>query len=70
VAKVQGIALAWVYQTITDESGRRRVAGQRSIQIADELRPIIEALIASLDRWLSPNSMAAQRRRPVTGAKR
>ena len=70
LAKVQGIALAWVYQTITDESGRRRVAGQRSTQIADELRPIIEGLIEGLDRWLAPASRTTQRRRGVTGAKR
>jgi AcrR family transcriptional regulator len=69
LAKVQGIALAWVIQTITDESGRRKVAGQSSIQIADELRPIIEDIIDSLDRWLSPQKTFAQpRRRPrVTG---
>jgi AcrR family transcriptional regulator len=69
LAKVQGIALAWVIQTITDESGRRKVAGQSSIQIADELRPIIEDIIDSLDRWLSPQKRFAQpRRRPrVTG---
>lgn len=69
LAKVQAIALAWVYQTITDESGRRRVAGQRSAQIADELRPIIEGLIESLDGWLSPNTSATQRRRRVTTSK-
>jgi AcrR family transcriptional regulator len=54
LAKVQGIALAWVIQTITDESGRRRVAGQSSRQIAKELRAVIEDIIGSLDRWLAP----------------
>jgi AcrR family transcriptional regulator len=54
LAKVQGIALAWVIQTITDESGRRRVAGQSSVQIAEELRPIIASILDSLDRWLAP----------------
>jgi hypothetical protein len=54
LAKVQGIALAWVIQTITDESGRRRVAGQSSRQIAKELRAVIEDIIDSLDRWLAP----------------
>ena len=63
LAKVQGIALAWVIQTITDESGRRKVAGQDSTQIATELRPIIRSIIDSLDRWLGPQP--AQGRRVV-----
>jgi AcrR family transcriptional regulator len=54
LAKVQGIALAWVIQTITDESGRRKVAGQSSRQIARELRPIMTSIIDSLDGWLAP----------------
>jgi hypothetical protein len=66
LAKVQAIALAWVYQTITDESGRRRVAGQGSLQIAAELRPIIENIINSLDEWLSPKASAARPRRRAT----
>lgn len=52
VARVQAVALAWVFQTITDEVGRRGVAGQDLSQIAVELRPIVEDLIHSLDRWL------------------
>ena len=50
--KVQAIALAWVFQTITDETGRRIVAGQHPTQIADELRPIIEAIVDELNEWL------------------
>jgi AcrR family transcriptional regulator len=69
LAKVQGIALAWVIQTITDESGRRRVAGQTSMKIAKELRPMIEGLIGSLDQWLSSAPTAPQRR-PATGTRR
>ncbi len=70
MAKVQGIALAWVIQTITDESGRRRVAGQSSTKIAKELRPIVEGLIGSLDQWLSSDERATRRRRPPAGARR
>lgn len=55
-AKVQGIALAWVFQTITDESGRRCLDGQQPAQIADELRPIIEDIIDDLDGWLAVGS--------------
>jgi AcrR family transcriptional regulator len=51
-AKVQAIALAWVFQTITDEVGRRSLAGEQPTQIADELRPIIDAIIDELDGWL------------------
>lgn len=69
LAKVQGMALAWVIQTITDESGRRRVAGQSSMKIAKELRPIIEGLIQSLDQWLSSEPRATLRRRASTGAR-
>lgn len=51
--KVQAIALAWVFQTITDEAGRRTVDGQRPGQIADELRPIVSTIIDDLDGWLT-----------------
>ena len=53
VAKVRAIALAWVIQTIADESGRRKVAGQSPTRIADDLRPIVAAIVDDLDRWLS-----------------
>jgi AcrR family transcriptional regulator len=53
LAKVQAISLAWVFQTITDETGRRSLEGQPPTQIADELRPIIERILDNLDRWLS-----------------
>jgi AcrR family transcriptional regulator len=52
-AKVQAIALAWVFQTITDESGRRSLQGQHPAQIADEVRPIVAGIIDELDRWLT-----------------
>jgi len=44
--------LAWVFQTITDETGRRGVSGQAPSQIAVALRPIVAELIDSLDHWL------------------
>jgi AcrR family transcriptional regulator len=52
-AKLQAIALAWVFQTITDESGRRSRQGQHPAQIADEVRPIVADIIDELDRWLT-----------------
>lgn len=66
-AKVQGIALAWVFQTITDETGRRTLDGQQPAQIADELCPIIEDIIDDLDGWLAVGSdqiSALKARRP------
>jgi AcrR family transcriptional regulator len=56
LAKLQAIALAWIFQTVTDETGRRKLAGQQPSQIATELRPIIEDLIDSLERWLAPSN--------------
>jgi AcrR family transcriptional regulator len=53
LAKPRAVALAWVFQTIIDESGRRIRDGQGPDRIANELHPIIEAILDDLDRWLS-----------------
>jgi AcrR family transcriptional regulator len=53
VARLQGIALAGVFQIIISEAGRRTQQGQSQDQIADELRPAIAAVLDDLDRWLS-----------------
>jgi AcrR family transcriptional regulator len=52
LAKVQATALAWVFQTITDETGRRSRDGQAPAVIAAELGPLIAEIIDDLDRWL------------------
>ena len=54
VAKLRGIALAGIFQIIITEAGRRTREGQTQDQIADELRPAIEAVLDDLDRWLTP----------------
>jgi AcrR family transcriptional regulator len=54
IAKLQGIALASVFQIIISEAGRRAREKQSQGRIADELRPAIEAIIDELDRWLTP----------------
>ena len=54
IAKLRGIALAGVFQIIITEAGRRTREGQAQAQIADELRPAIEAVLDDLDRWLAP----------------
>lgn len=51
VVKVQAIALAWVFQTVTDESGKRSLAGEDPTQIAEELGPMVERILDDLDRW-------------------
>ena len=51
VAKLHAIALAWVFQTITDETGRRAHRGHAPARIARELRPVIDGLIDELDVW-------------------
>jgi AcrR family transcriptional regulator len=53
VAKLQGIAIASVFQIILSHAGRRTHEGRSQTEIADELHPIIEAVLDELDRWLS-----------------
>jgi AcrR family transcriptional regulator len=53
VAKLQGIALASIYQIIFSHAGQRSHQGRSQTQISDELHPIIEAVLDELDRWLS-----------------
>ena len=53
VARLQGIALAGVFQILTSEAGRRAREGQTQDQIADALRPAVEAILDGLDRWLA-----------------
>jgi AcrR family transcriptional regulator len=53
IARLRGIALAGVFQIIITEAGRRTRQGQSQDQIADELRPAIEAVLDDLDRWLT-----------------
>jgi AcrR family transcriptional regulator len=56
LARLQGIALAGVFQIIISEAGRRTQEGQRQDEIADQLRPAIEGVLADLDRWLTPGT--------------
>ena len=51
IARVQGIALAGVFQIIITEAGRRTREGQSQDQIAGHLRPAIETVLDDLDRW-------------------
>jgi AcrR family transcriptional regulator len=51
LVRMRANALAWVFQTITDETGRRCRAGQDPVTIAVELKPLVTAIIDDLDRW-------------------
>ena len=53
IARLQGIALAGVFQILISEAGRRTVHGEGQAQIADEVRLIVENVLDELDRWLS-----------------
>ena len=53
IARLQGIALASVFQIIISEAGQRTREGQSQAKIVDELYPIIENVLDELDRWLS-----------------
>jgi AcrR family transcriptional regulator len=53
VARLQGIALAGVFQIIISEAGRRAREGQSQAKIVKALYPIVEHILDELDRWLS-----------------
>jgi AcrR family transcriptional regulator len=53
IARLQGIALAGVFQIIISEAGQRTGDGQSQAKIADELYPIVDNILDELDRWLS-----------------
>src|ERR1700730_13282697 len=53
VARLQGIALAGVFQIIISEAGRRTREGQSQPEIADELCLMAGNLLDELDRWFS-----------------
>jgi AcrR family transcriptional regulator len=53
VARLQGIAIAGVFQIIISEAGARTREGQSQAKIADELYPVVENILDELDRWFS-----------------
>jgi AcrR family transcriptional regulator len=53
IARLQGIALAGVFQIIISESGRRTHDGQTPAEIAEALHSEIENVLTALDRWLT-----------------
>jgi AcrR family transcriptional regulator len=65
IARLQGIALASVFQIIISEAGRRTRAGQSQAKIAKDLHMIAENALDELDRWFkaSGHGRAAGRAR-------
>lgn len=53
IARLQGIALAGVFQIIISESGRLTHDGHTPAEISEALRPTIANILAELDRWLT-----------------
>jgi AcrR family transcriptional regulator len=60
VARLQGIALAGVFQIIISEAGRRTREGQSQPEIADGLYPVVGHLLDELDRWFSLSARSAR----------
>jgi len=61
IARLQGIALASVFQIIISEAGRRTREGQSQEEIADEVYPMVEIVLDELDRWFSLPAPPARR---------
>lgn len=61
IAKLQGIALAGVYQIIISQAGQRTHKGQSPAKTAKELYPIVENTLNELDRWFSVSGSPARR---------
>jgi AcrR family transcriptional regulator len=62
IARLQGIALAAVFQTIISEAGNRTREGHSQAMIADELYPIIGEMVDELDRWFQVSELSAPSR--------
>jgi AcrR family transcriptional regulator len=53
-ARLEGVSLAWVFQLITDEVGRRSRDGQVPAQIAEAIAPIVDGLFDRLEPQAVP----------------
>jgi len=64
IARLQGIALASVFQIIISEAGRRTRAGQSQAKIAKDLHLIVENALDELDRWFKASGRGRAAGRP------
>ena len=60
IARLQGMALAGVFQVIISEAGNRTRQGQSQAKIADELYPIIGRTVDELDRWFQASEPSSR----------
>src|SRR2546421_652495 len=60
VARLQGMALAGVFQIIISEAGNRTRKGQSQAKIANDLYPIIGETVDELDRWFQASESSSR----------
>ena len=60
IARLQGMALAGVFQVIISEAGNRTRKGQSQAKIANELYPIIGETVDELDRWFQASESSSR----------
>ena len=65
IARLQGIALAGVFELIISEAGRRTRDGQSQTRIARELSRVIASVLDELDRWFSVSKSSRARVSPT-----
>jgi len=58
IARLEGMALAAVFQTIISEAGNRTREGHSQAKISDELYPVIEKMMDELARWFQVTEFA------------
>jgi AcrR family transcriptional regulator len=61
IARLQGIALAGVFEIIISEAGRRTRAGQSQAKIAKELHLVAANVLDELDRWFKASGRQVRR---------
>jgi AcrR family transcriptional regulator len=64
IARLEGAAVASVFQFIISETGARTLKGQSQAKIADELYPMVENLLDELDRWFRSKPRTTPRPSP------
>jgi AcrR family transcriptional regulator len=67
IARLQGMALAGLFQIIISETGNRTRKGKSQSKMVDELYPIIGSMLDELDRWFSTSGNPS---RAKTGSRR
>ena len=63
IARLQGVALAGVFELIISEAGRRTRDGQSQTKIARDLTRIIGNVLDELDRWFSISTASPRHHR-------